>query len=77
MRHSGTVDGVRRALRARRDVVRARSVSGGVHFHSAQPPEEGTSFAALADDIRREPDQMSLSQSDPAVTAFAARLDFS
>lgn len=39
--------------------------------------QEGTSFAALADDLRRERALMLLSQPDLAVTVIAARLGFS
>jgi AraC-like DNA-binding protein len=39
--------------------------------------QEGTSFAALADDLRRERALTLLSQPDLAVTAIAARLGFS
>jgi AraC-like DNA-binding protein len=55
----------------------ARALAVSPRTLQARLTQEGTSFAALADDLRRERALTLLSQPDLAVTAIAARLGFS
>ncbi len=58
-------------------VTAARALAVSPRTLQVKLEQEGTSFAALADDFRRERALTLLSQPDLAVTAIAARLGFS